>query len=176
MCTLLICCGSSLTGDLPSAVWPAGLAACVCMCLLRLLPDRRPAECGLAGRVGSMCVYVCVAAPPWPAELAACVCMCVLWFLLDRRPAECGLAGRDDHLRTCCGSSLSCFVQFTQTCMLCSPYIYCESCCSTFSSLSAFNTGIKEKIVMEICRDENANYTPKQVKGLQYILFRCKVN
>ena len=26
---MYMCCGSSLTGDLPSAVWPAGLAACV---------------------------------------------------------------------------------------------------------------------------------------------------
>ena len=24
-----VCCGSSLTGDLPSVVWPAGFAACV---------------------------------------------------------------------------------------------------------------------------------------------------
>ena len=44
--------------DLPSAVWPAGLVASV----LRLLPDRRPAECGLAGKAGRKCL--CVAAPP----------------------------------------------------------------------------------------------------------------
>ena len=60
-----VCCGSSLTGDLTSAVWPAGFAACVCcsVCacvvafvrVLWLLPDRRPAECGLAGRVWSVC-------------------------------------------------------------------------------------------------------------------------
>ena len=37
---IYMCCGSSLTGDLPSAVWPAGL---VRMCL-------------------------CVAAPPWPVS------------------------------------------------------------------------------------------------------------
>ena len=43
---VFVCCGSSLTGNLPSAVWPAGLVACVCV--LRLLPDRRPAECSLA--------------------------------------------------------------------------------------------------------------------------------
>ena len=60
LCCVYVCCGSSLTGDLPSAVWPAGLAACVRV--LWLLPDRRLAECGLAGRVGCMCT--CVVAPP----------------------------------------------------------------------------------------------------------------
>ena len=55
-----MCCGSSLTGDLPSAVWLAGLVAFVGV--LQLLPDRRPAECGLAGRNGRMCL--CVATPP----------------------------------------------------------------------------------------------------------------
>jgi len=40
------------------------------------------------------------------------------------------------------------------------------------SSLSPFNAGIKAKIVMEICGDENTKYTQKQVKGLQCTLFR----
>ena len=31
---LCVCGGSSLTGDLPSAVWPAGVAACVCVVAL----------------------------------------------------------------------------------------------------------------------------------------------
>ena len=68
-----MCCSSSLTGDLPSAVWLARLVPH--MFVSRLLPDRRPAECGLAGKVGS--AYVCVSR-----------------LLPDRRPAECGLAGR----------------------------------------------------------------------------------
>ena len=31
---LCVCCGSSLTGDLPFVVWPAGVAACVCVVAL----------------------------------------------------------------------------------------------------------------------------------------------
>ena len=34
---VFVCCGCSLTDDLPSVVWPAGLVACVRV--LRLLPD-----------------------------------------------------------------------------------------------------------------------------------------
>ena len=45
---MCVCGGSSLTGDLPSAVWPAGVAACVCV--LWLFPDQRPAKCDLSGR------------------------------------------------------------------------------------------------------------------------------
>ena len=74
------CCSSSLTGaDLPSAVWPAGWSH---VCVSQLLPDRRLAECGLAGRVGSACV-------------------CVLRLLPDRRPAECGLACRVGSTGVC---------------------------------------------------------------------------
>ena len=49
-----MCCGSSLTGDLPCAVWLAGVAACVCV--LWLFPDPR-LPCAV-----------------WPAGVAACVC------------------------------------------------------------------------------------------------------
>ena len=35
---MYMCCGSSLTGNLLSVVWPAGLVTCVCV--LRLLRDR----------------------------------------------------------------------------------------------------------------------------------------
>ena len=57
--------------------------------VLQLLPDRRPAECGLAGRVGPACVYV-------------------LHLLPDRRPAEAVQpAGLVPHVFVCCGSSLT---------------------------------------------------------------------
>ena len=59
------CYGSSLTGNLLSVVWLAGLATCVCV--LWLLPDRRLSAV-------------------WPAGLAACVH--VLQLLPDRQPAE----------------------------------------------------------------------------------------
>ena len=81
-----VCCSSSLTRDMPSAVWPAGLVTCVCV--LRLLPDRRCAEYDLASRV--ICMCLCIAAP-----------------LLDGRPAECGLASRVARMCLCCGSSLT---------------------------------------------------------------------
>ena len=101
-----VICGSSLTGDLPCAVWPAGVAACIR----------------------------------------------VLWLFPDWRLAECGLARL--------------------------TYVYFDNLsysdfCSTFSSLSPFNCGIKAKIVMDICGNENMNYTEKQVKGLKLTLFHC---
>ena len=81
--------------------------------IFKTIPDRRPAECGLAGRVGSAGV-------------------CVLRLLPDQRPAECGLAGRVGSAGVCvlwllpyrrpaesCGSSLTCLPQSGQTCMLC---------------------------------------------------------
>ena len=94
LCTCM--CVVFLTGDLPSAVWPAGFAACVCV--LWLFPDRRPAV--RSGRQGLLRVYVyCgssltgdLPSAVWPAGYAAFVH--VLWLFPDRRPAECGLAGR----------------------------------------------------------------------------------
>ena len=37
MC-VYVCCGSSLPGDLSCAVWPAGVAACVCVCVFAIWP------------------------------------------------------------------------------------------------------------------------------------------
>ena len=51
-----VCCGSSLTRDVPSMIWPAGLSACVCV--LQLL-----------FRTGDLPSAV------WPAGLVACVCV-----------------------------------------------------------------------------------------------------
>ena len=61
----------------------------MCVCVLRLLPDRRPAECGLAGRVGPACVCVCcgssltgdLPSAVWPAGLVPHVF--ALWLLRD---------------------------------------------------------------------------------------------
>ena len=103
---MYVCCGSSLTDDLPSAVWPAGLAASACVRVLWLLPDRQLANCSLA------------------------------------RPV--------------------CFDNFV---------FYFASYCSTFSSLSPFNSGVKAKIVMEMCGVENSKYTQIQVKGMRCTLF-----
>ena len=61
---MCVCGGSSLTGDLPCAVWPAGVAACV--------------FCG-SSLTGDLPCAV------WPAGVAACVC--VLWLFPDRRLA-----------------------------------------------------------------------------------------
>ena len=86
---MCVCGGSSLTGDLPSAVWPAGVAACVCVWWL--FPDRRLALCGLAGRGDCLCVCCGssltgdLPCAVWPAGVAACVC--VWWLFPDRRLA-----------------------------------------------------------------------------------------
>ena len=109
----------------------------------------------------------------WPTGVAACVR--VLWLFPDRRLALCGLAGRGDCLCVFCGSSLtgdlpSAVWQDLHNYVCFDNLSYCDffvSCCSTFSSLSPFNCGIKAKIVMDICGNENMNYTEKQVKGLK---------
>ena len=56
---MCVFCGSSLTGDLPSAVWPVGVAACVCVC-------------GGSSLTGDLPCAV------WPAGVAACVCFVAL--------------------------------------------------------------------------------------------------
>ena len=73
-----MCCGSSLTGDLPCAVWSAGVAACVCVVAL---PS--PATCLVrSGRQGWLLVCVLWLFPDrrlaWPAGVAACVCVVAL--------------------------------------------------------------------------------------------------
>ena len=108
-----------MTSDLPSAVWPAGLVPHACVS--RLLPDRRPAECGLAGRVGSACV-------------------CVSRLLPDRRPAECGLAGR-------VGSACVCVSRLLPDRR---PASYVDIACSTCSFPIPFIFGIKLKIGKEM--------------------------
>ena len=55
-----MCCGSSLTGDLPSAVWPAGLVPHVFVCRGSSLTGDLPSAVWPAGLVP----HVCVAAPP----------------------------------------------------------------------------------------------------------------
>ena len=95
---LCVCCGSSLTGDLPCAVWPAGVAACVCggSSLTSDLP------CAVWPAGVAACVYggssltgdlPCAV---WPARVATCVR--VLWLFPDQRLAECGLARLTNYI------------------------------------------------------------------------------
>ena len=80
LCTCM--CVMFLTGDLQSAVWPAGFAAFVPV--LWLFPDRRLALCGLAGRGDCLCVCCGssltgdLPCAVWPAGVTACVCVVAL--------------------------------------------------------------------------------------------------
>ena len=54
-CVLYVCCCSSLTGNLPNAVWPAGLLLCMCVVALPWL-ENLPSVVWPAGFAA---VYVC---------------------------------------------------------------------------------------------------------------------
>ena len=82
-----LCFGSSLTGDLPSAVWPAGLVPHVFVCCGSSLTGDLPSAVWPAGLVPH--VFVCcgssltsdLPSAVWPAGLVPHVC--VLWLLRD---------------------------------------------------------------------------------------------
>ena len=88
--------------------------------VLQLLPDQRPAECGLAGRVGRMCVCCGssltgdLPSAVWPAGLVPHVFVCCGSSLTGDLPSVVWLAGLVSHVFVCCGSSLTdrceCFV------------------------------------------------------------------
>ena len=85
---VFVCCGSSLTGDLPSAVWPAGLAPHVFVC------------CG-SSLTGDLPSAV------WPAGFAPHVFVCCGSSLTGDLPSAVWPAGLALHVFVCCGSSLT---------------------------------------------------------------------
>ena len=83
-----MCCGSSLTGDLPSAVWPAGLVPHVFVC------------CG-SSLTGDLPSAV------WPAGLVPHVFVCCDSSLTGDLPSAVWPAGLVPHVFVCCHSSLT---------------------------------------------------------------------
>ena len=81
--------------------------------VLQLLPDRRPAKCGLAGRVGSACVCSGssltsdLPSAVWPAGLGPHVFVCSGSSLTSDLPSAVWPAGLVPHVFVCCGSSLT---------------------------------------------------------------------
>ena len=89
-----MCCGFSLTGNLPSAICPAGIVLglhvyLVCPCQATG-PGRECLTC--------TCIYVCMCvvsltgdlpSAVWPAGFA--VFVRVLWLFSDRRPTQCAV-------------------------------------------------------------------------------------
>ena len=108
-----VCCGSSLTGDLPSAVWPAGLVPPVLVCRGSSLTGDLPSAVWPAGLVPP--VLVCrgssltgdLPSAVWPAGLVPPVLVCRGSSLTGDLPSAVWPAGLVPPVLVCRGSSLT---------------------------------------------------------------------